>query len=276
VTASQTPGPETLAPTIARAQPRDTDALTSAIAEAFLPIAPCRWLLPEESDRARLLPRLLHLDVEDALAHGTVYTTPWRDAAALWLARDLDRPAQPFDHERVAAAVGEQYAERARHYHDLVEAAHPAEPHDYLLILAVRPGQQRSGVGSALLAAHHQRLDLTGRAAYLEASDTGTREVYRRHGYREMDPPGIDLPDPATVLHRMWRAPGWAPSTTQRVRVRDGVPGYGGAHGTVTGIAPTRDRPITLALHDPSGGKPDEKWFTLYEIEPVPPASRDP
>lgn len=276
MTTSKTPAPDALAPMITRAQPRDADRLTAAIAEAFLPIAPCRWLLPEQDDRTRLLPRLLHLDVEDALAHGTVYTTPWRDAAALWLARDPDRPPQPFDHERVAAAVGEQHAERARNYHHLVEAAHPAEPHDYLLILAVRPGQQRAGVGSALLAAHHQRLDLTGRAAYLEASDTGTREFYQRHGYRVMDPAGIDLPDPDTVLYRMWRDPGWAPSLTQRVRVRDGVPDYAGMRGPVTEIAPTRDRPITLALDDPHGGKPDEKQFTLYEIEPDPTAIRSP
>jgi GNAT superfamily N-acetyltransferase len=265
-----------LAPMVARAQPRDAGQLTEVIAEAFLQIAPCRWLLPEQSDRVRLLPRLLRLDVEDALSGGTVYTTTWRDAAALWLARDPGRASRPFDHERVAAAVGDKYAERAGRYHDLVEAAHPAEPHDYLLILAVRPDRQRAGVGSALLAAHHQRLDLTGRAAYLEASDTGTREVYLRHGYRVMDPPGIDLPGPDTVLYRMWRDPGLAPSIKQRVRVRDGVPGYAGMYGKVTEIAPTRDRPITLALEDPHGGKPDEKWFTLYEIEPDPPASRAP
>lgn len=273
MSAPKTPNPATLAPMIVRAQSHDADQLTAAIAEAFLPIAPCRWLLPDQGDRVRLLPRLLHLDVEHALARGTVYTTIWRDAAALWLPRDPGEPAQPFDHERAATAIGEPYAERAHRYHDLVEAAHPTEPHDYLLILAVRPAQQRSGIGSALLAAHHQRLDLTGRAAYLEACDTGTAEFYRRHGYRALDPPGIDLPGPVTTLYRMWRDPGWAPSITQRVRVRDGVPDYAGTIGTVTEIAPPRDRPITVAIGDPRGGESDEKQFTLYEIEPAPAAS---
>jgi predicted N-acetyltransferase YhbS len=60
---------------------------------------------------------------------------------------------------------------------------HPTDPHHYLAFLAVRPDKQNLGIGSALLAKHHARIDAAGIPAYLEANDARNRDLYLRHGY---------------------------------------------------------------------------------------------
>ena len=71
--------------------------------------------------------------------------------------------------------------------------------------MAVRPDQQRKGIGSALLQHYHQRLDSAGTAAFLEASSTGARDLYRRHGYTALGEP-YAVPNGA-LFFPMWRAP---------------------------------------------------------------------
>jgi GNAT superfamily N-acetyltransferase len=77
--------------------------------------------------------------------------------------------------------------------------------HHHLAILAVRPDQQGKGIGTALLAARHQVLDVAQLPAYLEASSPETRQVYLRHGYTDHGPP-ITLPD-GPAMYPMLRHP---------------------------------------------------------------------
>ena len=83
------------------------------------------------------------------------------------------------------------------------EAHHPTEPHHYLAFLAVRPDKQNLGIGSALLARHHARIDAAGIPAYLEANDLRNRRLYMRHGYT-FDTT-IWLPDNGPPVWPMWR-----------------------------------------------------------------------
>jgi ribosomal protein S18 acetylase RimI-like enzyme len=96
--------------------------------------------------------------------------------------------------------------DRLRALEEAVGRRLPAgEAFDYLTFLGVRPERQNQGIGTALLAEHHARLDRAGRAAYLEADDPRNRALYRRHGYADRgDPIAVDG---RVLMWPMWRPP---------------------------------------------------------------------
>ena len=63
------------------------------------------------------------------------------------------------------------------------ERRYPRIPHWYLYMLAVEPGRQGAGVGSALLAAGLARVDADALPAYLEATSERNRALYARAGF---------------------------------------------------------------------------------------------
>ena len=71
----------------------------------------------------------------------------------------------------------------------MMAKVHPHEPHHYLAFLAVRPGRQGHGLGTALLRDRLRRLDAAGAPAYLEASEPRSRALYVREGFREHQEP---------------------------------------------------------------------------------------
>jgi ribosomal protein S18 acetylase RimI-like enzyme len=83
-----------------------------------------------------------------------------------------------------------------------VEHAHPSEPHWYLAILGVRPGQRGRGLGSALIRPGLERADADGLPCYLESSNPRNVSLYERHGFEVTAEHW--LPD-GPVLIYMWR-----------------------------------------------------------------------
>jgi GNAT superfamily N-acetyltransferase len=212
---------------IVRAGKADADPLSQVIADAFFPLAPCRWLIPDEAARRAILPAYFRLYVEHALADGIVHTTSARDAAALWLPLGPQPPGPPDGYHEHLAKITGRWADRFTAFDAELDAHHlTGTGHHHLAILAVRPGRQGHGTGTALLAAHHAVLDQEGITAYLEASGQDTRRFYLRHGYadygspiclhdgllagRHGDPPG--QPPDAVRMYPMVRSPeGHAP-----------------------------------------------------------------
>jgi GNAT superfamily N-acetyltransferase len=193
-------------PDVVPAGAADLDRLCHLIADAFHPLAPSRWLITDPAARRQLFPGYFRLYVEHALADGVVYTTPDRAAAALWLPAGPDAPDQPADYAERLAAATSPWTDRFVAFDAALEARHPAGiPHRYLAILAVRPGRQSQGTGTALLGSYHLALDRDGTPAYLEASDLRTRRLYLHHGYTDHGPP-IDLPG-GPLMYPMWRPP---------------------------------------------------------------------
>jgi predicted N-acetyltransferase YhbS len=86
----------------------------------------------------------------------------------------------------------------------LFDQRHPVDPHWHLAFIAVHPDRQNNGLGSALLKHLHNEMDATGVAQYLEAGDENSARLYSHHGYRNMNPFVVRLPD-GTPLFRMWR-----------------------------------------------------------------------
>jgi GNAT superfamily N-acetyltransferase len=171
----------------------DADWVCDLIAKAFQPLEPCAWLVPDPAERAQILPEYFRIFVDHALDHGTVHIVADRSAAAVWLPAGTDGPSEPDSYrDRLADAVG-AHLERFELFDEQLEKAHLTGQHHHLWLLAAHPDRQHAGLGSALLTAYHERLDLEGIPAYLEASDTGTRQLYLRHGYQDHSHP-IELP----------------------------------------------------------------------------------
>lgn len=192
--------------TVVRAEAADLDILSLVIAEAFADLPLSRWLIPLAAARREIFPGYFRLSVEHALAYGVVYTTPGRTAAALWLPGGVDAAGPPEGHEERLAVATRPWTERFAAFDAAIGGRHPAEPHQYLAMLAVRPDRQRLGTGTALLRAYHEVLDRDpGTAAYLEASSSRARQLYLNHGYADYGPP-VELPG-GPPMYPMMRQP---------------------------------------------------------------------
>jgi predicted N-acetyltransferase YhbS len=177
----------TMRPDVRHATTADAAQVAELIATAFAQLKVVNYLVPDRRERHRIL------------EHGDVHLVDDGHAAAVWFPRTAPLPA-PRDYDsRLAECTGE-WVERFRVLDALFEQHHPAEPHHYLAFLAVHPDHQDQGLGSALLRHHHGRLG--GVPAYLEASSTGSRDLYTRHGYQVRE--RFALPD-GTLFWPMWR-----------------------------------------------------------------------
>ena len=194
-------------PRIVGAGEGDVGALSAVIAAAFLDLPPSRWLIGDETARRKIFPSYFGFYIEHVLAFGTVHTTEERDAAALWLPLPGELPPQPAGYLRRLSAITSPWTSRFLAFDAALDASHPAgRPHHYLAMLAVRPGRQGQGIGTALLHARHAELDREGQAAYLEASSQSSRDLYLRHGYRVGPSGPFHLPSDGPPMWPMSRS----------------------------------------------------------------------
>jgi GNAT superfamily N-acetyltransferase len=188
---------------IRKATRADAALVADRIAEAFTGLDATAWLVPEPPERHRVLRDNFRIFVDYALDHGEVHIAGDGEGVAVWIFAEKELPPPPDYERRLAAACG-TYAERFAVLDALFEAHQPAGPHHHLAFLAVRPDRQRAGIGTALLDHHHAELDRCGLPGYLDASSTGSRDLYARHGYEVWEP--FTLPD-GTPFWPMYRPP---------------------------------------------------------------------
>ncbi|WP_433435649.1 GNAT family N-acetyltransferase [Nonomuraea sp. CA-141351] len=180
----------TMRPVIRRATADDAGQVAELIATAFSGLRSVHYLVPVRRDRHRVMTANIRILVDHAVEHGEIHLIDDGPAVAVWFPGTAPLPEPPDYDRRLVAATG-PWIERFRALDALLAANHPAEPYHYLAFLAVHPGRQGQGLGSALLRHHHARLG--GVPAYLEASDPRNRDLYARHGYQAREP--FALPD---------------------------------------------------------------------------------
>ncbi|MFG1888127.1 GNAT family N-acetyltransferase [Micromonospora sp. NPDC049051] len=189
--------------TVRRATPDDAGPLITVLVEAFLDGPVADWLVPDLNDRRTVYFRYFKHVLHHGLRYGRVDTTSDLSAVAIWYTRDEVPLLASTDHYYVVEKATGKYAPKFLLLDAIFETHHPHAPHDYLAYVAVDPRRQSRGVGSALLTTAHQTLDAANRAAYLEASNTRSRDLYLRLGYRQGAP--IHLPTQGPLIWRMWR-----------------------------------------------------------------------
>jgi GNAT superfamily N-acetyltransferase len=181
----------------------DQDAAPVAadiIADAFEALDVTHWLVPDSSRRRGVLERNMLIWTTHASKHGMIHLTSDHSGVAVWFPV-TEPPPEPDDYaERLAAACG-PWTDRFRQLDEAFEAHHPHDPHHHLAFLAIRPGHQGRGIGTALLNHHHEMYPDV--ADYLEASSWSSRALYLRHDFADRGP--FFLPDGGPPLWAMWR-----------------------------------------------------------------------
>jgi GNAT superfamily N-acetyltransferase len=192
---------------IRRAGEDDREAVTRLLDEAFQNDPVSSWVFPDAEHRRRRHPLLMGAFVDAVLAEGYVDVTEDGSACALW----LSMPAEPTgeDDEDGPAQMREEVDpenERVELIGRLTAGIHPeGQAHEYLWMIAVAPGRQGEGLGSALVQHVLDRCDGEGVAAYLEASSARSRGLYERLGFA-FTGSALELPD-GPSMWPMWRDP---------------------------------------------------------------------
>ncbi len=86
---------------------------------------------------------------------------------------------------REVDALFPRAAGRLRAGFEMLAASHPTEPHWYLAFVGIDPGQQRRGLGRAILAPVLAQADDLAVPCYLETPFPDTRAFYRTLGFEE-------------------------------------------------------------------------------------------
>ncbi|MGX2994601.1 GNAT family N-acetyltransferase [Streptomyces sp. JNUCC 64] len=182
----------------------DRETVVRLLSAAFRGDPVSTWLFPEPGDFDRKHDLMMGGLLDIVLATGRVDLVEDESAVALWLTmpeggheEDEDGPA------RLREAI-DPANERIERFARLTTEFHPTHAaHEYLWLIAVDPDRQGEGLGGTLISSALERCDREGTAAYLEASSARSRELYRRLGFRVLDPV-LELPDGPTVWP-MWR-----------------------------------------------------------------------
>jgi ribosomal protein S18 acetylase RimI-like enzyme len=191
------------------ARPAEIPAVGELISVSFSHLDANAYLVPPPADRVPVMAAFFTLLTEHAHRHGRVDVVDDPDgdglaAAAVWFDLTRDMPDPPDYEDRLGDLSG-AYRPRFDALDELFAKHHPEEPHWHLAFLAVCPEHQHRGLGSALMHRTHRELDAQGVPSYLEATNDDNVRLYRRHGFTDMDPFDIRLPD-GTPFYRMWRA----------------------------------------------------------------------
>jgi ribosomal protein S18 acetylase RimI-like enzyme len=105
----------------------------------------------------------------------TVWVVGQGFAASLWDGPEPGPRAQLDLPEKVLA--------RLEVYHDAVQGSIPQTPHWYLGVLATHPGHAGRRLGRVAMQAGLDRAASDGLPAYLETTNPGNVELYRRSGF---------------------------------------------------------------------------------------------
>ena len=180
----------------------EVNALAHLAAEACGELGITAWLVPFALERARILPGYFRILLEHAMVHGVVYALPDLSGVAGWLPAGSP---DVLDHDQRIAGVCGVATDRFRTLDTLMTERRPSEPpHDHLVLLAVHPDRQHTGLGSLLLAHRHRVLDALNQSSYLEAPTMRAARLFARHGYRHSSAP-FGPADCAASLWPMWR-----------------------------------------------------------------------
>ena len=195
-----------LVPAIRPARPDEIPEVGRLIAVSFNDLAPNAYLVPPLSERVDVMADFFTLMTSYAQAQGRVDVVALDSgmvAAAVWF--DVtQQPLEPADYEERLAELAGPYRPNFDALDELFSKHHPHDPHWHLAFLAVLPGYQHHRLGSALMRRTYEELDRAEVPTFLEATNEQNIRLYRRHGYADMDPFVIRLPDGAP-FYRMWR-----------------------------------------------------------------------
>lgn len=197
---------------VRQAQRSDVRELSVTLGRAFHHDPVMKWMLPDDSRRAKGLPRMFAtLTRRQYLPGGGVEVATDGSAvgaATLWGPPPGVPKMSPVDELLLLPAFLWIFRDRgkaAQEVDELMKKMHPHEPHWYLLAFGSDPTVRGAGFGQALMRSRLERCDAEGAPAYLENSNPKNEPYYMRFGFEVTGE--IKLPDGGPSMWPMWRAP---------------------------------------------------------------------
>jgi GNAT superfamily N-acetyltransferase len=188
----------------------DVRALSKVLARAFYDDPVMIYMLPEAEARVKALPPMFAtLTRHHFLSRGgSEVASRGGDigAATLWDPPGL-RKSSRWESLRMMPALAWHFRSRAKQTQilgEVMEDAHPEEPHWYLMVIGSDPSVRGAGFGQALMNSRLDRCDGERAPAYLEASKEALIPYYSRFGFEQIGE--IQIPD-GPKMWPMWRAP---------------------------------------------------------------------
>jgi len=194
--------------TLRAAAGADLVETSMVLARAFHDDPIMNWMVPDNEDRQRRLPRFFRATIRYACARVEAELLTEDDrvlGAALWAPPNKWK-ATTLGGLRSLPAYVWALGPRSKAGAQIVEAMqkhHPPEPHWYLALIGTEPFAQGSGVGSELINTQLARCDQAGEPVYLEASKEANVPYYQKFGFKVISE--IKLPDGPSEWG-MWRA----------------------------------------------------------------------
>ena len=186
--------------TIIRLGPQHRDGAIATLAAAFQSDPAVSWIIPDDAERARRLPKMFAWLWDDHQRHGIALGTPGCEAVTLWrLPGKVHHhdPLWPPEILRLLGIFGRRIL-RASTVGDAI-GAHLAAGEDwhYLRYAGVRPDCQGQGLGGLTIRAGLAEATAAGKPALLETATAGNVGIYLRLGFavhEEWDVPARDGP----------------------------------------------------------------------------------
>jgi GNAT superfamily N-acetyltransferase len=148
------------------------------------------YMLPDESERAKLMPWHFTAFVRFAHPFGEVYTTSRLEGVAVWLPPDdselTPERLQQSGLDKAPDVLGKEQWKRFNTVMDYIGKFHHQDVqsrHWYLPLLGIDPPHQGQGLGGVLLAPMLKRADLEGLPCYLETVEPKNVPFYQKQGF---------------------------------------------------------------------------------------------
>jgi ribosomal protein S18 acetylase RimI-like enzyme len=190
---------------------RDRGRAAQVASRAFLDDNFFRFLLKNDSQRARALPLLFNAQISHLGPRGRLVTVRDGDAivgVGAWLSTQGYPQPVPTQLAQLPGTIRALYRHPKRlpvggAYLKALVKIHPKTPHWYLMLLAVEPSYQRRGVGTMLVEHGLAHVEREGVGVYLETQKEDNLPYYRRFGF-ELKATVHPIKDGPTY-YTMWR-----------------------------------------------------------------------
>jgi GNAT superfamily N-acetyltransferase len=141
-----------------------------------------RWLYPDDDTYAEKLPVLIDAVGGAAFEMSTAWRLEDDDAVALWVPPGVEPDAELIGTVLLETVPVDKHPEMFSTL-EQTDAVRPDYPHWYLPFFGVESSRQGQGLGTRLLTAGLEYVDLGGLPAYLLASNPRNIPFFERFGF---------------------------------------------------------------------------------------------
>ncbi|MDG4767724.1 GNAT family N-acetyltransferase [Solwaraspora sp. WMMD406] len=204
--------------TVRAATAADVEPLAELLAQSCVLDPVVAWSMRDYAIRYLTMHQFFTAELEFAVRHGIVDVVGDRDGVAIWCPHPADRLLGAEHLRRRLRACGDRHGPYT-HYASTAAQLEPVGRHHHLAFLAAAPWFRGRGIGAALLAAHHIRLDRISMPAVVEASSPRFQAFYTRHGYHLVRKANLPAGGPPLWSMRRGGPPPDQPPTAAALRV---------------------------------------------------------